>query len=142
MTRIDRGSLFAAGLVAVTLLLGIVCGIALDRWALRPAQRVARPGAMRGDAPRQFDPADARLQFSRRLASQLELTADQQRKVDSLLARQQAEARAVMRETRPRLEEVTARTQAGLRTILTPAQLEKWETLRRERPQRRQRPRP
>jgi hypothetical protein len=142
MTRIDRGSLAAAGLVAVALLLGIVCGIALDRWALRPPQRMARPGVMRGDAPRQFDPASARVQFSRRLASQLELTDEQRRQVDSLLARQQAEARAVMQETRPRLEGITARTQAAIRTILTPAQVEKWEAMRRERPQRRQRPRP
>jgi len=141
MARIDRSSLFAAGVVAVTLLFGIVCGIALDRWALRPAERTARPGVPRGAASPRFDPADSRMQFSRRLARELELTDDQRRRVDSLLARQQVEARAIMRETRPRLEEATARTQAELRTILTPEQIAKWETMRRDRP-RRMRPRP
>ena len=142
MTRIDRSSLFAAGVVIVTLLLGIVCGIALDRWALSPAERTAQRGIPRGPGAPRFDPANDRMQFSRRLARELELTADQRRLVDSLLARQQVEARAIMSETRPRLEEVTARTQSELRAILTPEQVGKWEAMRRDRPARRSRPRP
>ena len=142
MTRIERSSLFAVGVVIVTLLLGIVCGIALDRWALRPAGRVAQRGAPRGDAEPRFDPANTRMQFSRRLARELDLTEDQSRRVDSLLARQQVEARAIMSETRPRLEQLTARTQSELRAILTAGQLAKWEAMRRERPARRMRPRP
>ena len=139
MTRIDRSSLVAAGVVAVTLLLGIVCGIALDRWALRPPERTAQRGMPRGPAAPRFDPANTRMQFSRRLARELELTAEQSRRVDSLLARQQVEARAIMSEARPRLEEVTARTQSELRAILTPEQLARWEAMRRERAPRRMR---
>ncbi len=132
MTRVDRGSLVLAGLAAVTLILGVVGGVALDRWALRPAHRGGR-SAFDGGPGHRFDPARYRTQFTERLARDLELTAEQRVKVESLLTRQQEDARAVMREIRPRLDQVTARTQEDLRGILTSEQLQQWDELKRER---------
>jgi hypothetical protein len=132
MTRTDRGSLMLAGLAAVTLILGVVCGVALDRWVLRPGHRGGR-FAFDGGPGHRFDAARYRTQFTERLARDLELTADQRAKVETLFTRQQEDARAVMREIRPRLDQVTARTQDELQVILTPAQLRRWDELKRER---------
>lgn len=140
MTRLDRGSLSAAAVLVVMLLLGIVSGVALDRWVLRPDRELAtgRSGAM----PRErFDPTRARTRFSGQLAQELGLSAQQQAAVDSLLRLQQVRARTLMRETRPRLREVTAETESGIRAVLTEDQWNRWQELRRERGGRRPPPR-
>ncbi len=132
--RFDRGTVMAAALLLVTLLLGVVGGVALERWALRPQRVGAAPGVMQLPAPRnRFDPARARIQLSARLARQLDLAPEQRVQVDSLLRLQQQEAGALMRGMRPRLDSVTARTQAALTQILTPEQQRKFDALRRRR---------
>jgi hypothetical protein len=140
MTRFDRGSLSAAAVLVVMLLLGILSGVALDRWVLRPDRELAagRSSAM----PRErFDPTRARARFSGQLAQELGLSAGQQAAVDSLLRLQEVRARALMRETRPRLREVTTETEAGIRAVLTQDQWSRWLELRRERGGRRPPPR-
>ncbi|MGE5925967.1 MAG: hypothetical protein ACM357_01330 [Gemmatimonadota bacterium] len=140
MTRLDRGSLVAAAVMVVMLLLGVVSGVALDRWVLRPdrAHVMGRPGGM---ARERFDPARARSRFSGQLARELGLSADQRIVVDSLLRLQQVRARAVMREAQPRLREVTAETERAIRAVLTEDQWNRWQELRRERGARRPPPR-
>lgn len=138
MTRFDRGSLAAAAVMVVMLLLGVVSGIALDRWVLRPerALTMGRPGSM----PRErFDPARARTRFSDQLARELELSAEQRVAVDSLLRLQQMRVRAVMGESQPRLQEVAAETESAIRTVLTDEQWNRWQEIRRERGGRRPR---
>lgn len=122
--------------MVVMLLLGVVSGIALDRWVLRPDREVAmgRPGGM---ARERFDPAQARTRFSGQLARELGLSASQRVVVDSLLRLQQVRARAVMREAQPRLREVTAETETAIRAVLTEDQWNRWQELRRERSGRR-----
>lgn len=140
MTRFDRGSLAAAAVMVVMLLLGVVSGIALDRWVLRPerALTMGRPGAM----PRErFDPARARTRFSDQLARELELSAEQRVAVDSLLRLQQMRVRAVMGESQPRLQEVAAETESSIRAVLTDEQWNRWQEIRRERGGRRPRQR-
>ena len=140
MTRFDRGSLAAASVMIVMLLLGVVSGIALDRWVLRPerALTMGRPGAM----PRErFDPARARSRFSGQLARELGLSEAQRVAVDSLLRQQQLRVRALMRESQPRFREVTVETEAAIRTVLTEDQWNRWQELRRERGGRRATPR-
>ncbi|HEU4829446.1 MAG TPA: hypothetical protein VFT04_09640 [Gemmatimonadales bacterium] len=140
MARFDRGAFAAAAVMVVMLLLGVVSGVALDRWVLQPDREhgVGRSGAM----PRErFDPARARTRFSSQLAEALALTPDQRSAIDSLLRRQQVRARAVMRETQPQLRQVTAETEAGIRAVLSEEQWNRWQELRRERIRRRPPPR-
>jgi hypothetical protein len=140
MTRFDRGSLAAAAVMVVMLLLGVVSGVALDRWVLRPDREHAmgRPGGM---ARERFDPARARSRFSGQLARELGLSPDQRVVVDSLLRLQQVRVRAVMREAQPRLREVTTETETAIRAVLTEDQWARWQELRRERSGRRAPPR-
>jgi hypothetical protein len=141
MTRFDRGTMSAAAVMVVMLLLGVVCGVALDRWVLRPNREMALDRA--GGMPRErFDPARARTRFSGQLAAELGLSAEQRAAVDSLLRQQQVRARAVMRETQPRLREVTVETEAALKAVLTDDQWNRWQEQRRERGRRRPPPRP
>ena len=128
-TRPDRGSLLAAALIVVTLIVGVAGGVALDRWVLRPH----RPGAraqIGWAADGRFDPARVRARASGRLTEELHLTTEQHARVDSLMRRQQREAAGIMGELRPRLDSVTARTQAELRTVLTAEQWQRFESLR------------
>src|SRR5687768_12450395 len=104
MTPVDRNSVLAAGLVVVTLLLGIVSGVALGRWMLRPGGEYVetprgpgRPG-MRG----RFDPVQFKERMSEQLTRELALSVEQRVKVDSILSAQQATSRGVMEEVRPR----------------------------------------
>jgi Spy/CpxP family protein refolding chaperone len=67
------------------------------------------------------------------MAEDLGLTAAQRLRVDSLMRRQQRDAAGIMRELRPRLDSVTARTQAELRTVLTAEQSRRFDSLRAHR---------
>lgn len=138
MAGIERGSLSAAALIVVMLLLGALSGIALDRWVLRPDEPAAAMHDMRM-APGRFDPANVRTRFSRQLADALALSGDQRRAVDSILRLQQERTRAVMRETQPRLRDVVRETETAMRSILTPEQWQRWQELRQERMERRPR---
>lgn len=131
-TRPDRGSLLAAALILVMLLVGMAGGVALDRWVLRPHRAGARAPVGWG-ANGRFDPARVRDRASSRLAEELGLTVEQRARVDSLMRRQQREAAGIMGELRPRLDSVTARTQAELRTVLTAEQWHRFESLRAAR---------
>jgi Spy/CpxP family protein refolding chaperone len=130
-TRLDRGSLLASGLIVVMLLAGMAGGVALDRWILRPHAGGQPPAGWTRDG--RFDPARVRDRAAGRLARDLKLTPEQRTKMDSLMRRQQREAAAVMQSIRPRLDSVTARTQAELRAVLTAAQQQTFDSLRRER---------
>lgn len=138
MSVLDRNSVLAAGLVIVTLLLGMVSGVALDRWLLRPQHEFSGPPRRGGpDGGRgRFDPAQFRTQFGGQLARELALTPAQKRAVDSILGAQQEKSRAVMREMSPRLQQVAESTQAALRQVLTAEQWEKMQKLRQERMRR------
>ena len=132
---LDRNSVLAAGLVVVTLVLGIVSGVALDRWMLRPGREFTerpmpgRPGGMRG----RFDPGQFRERLGAQLTKELRLTEEQRVKVDSILSAQQAKSRGVMEEVRPRLQMVAESTQAAIREVLTPEQQEQLQKVREER---------
>ena len=133
-TRLDRGSLLAAGLIVVMLLVGVAGGVALDRWLLRPRPGARGPAAWMRDG--RFDPARVRDRAAGRLARELHLTAEQRVKLDSLMRLQQRQAAELMQSIRPRLDSVTARTQAELRAVLTESQRRTFDSLRRERPRR------
>lgn len=128
--RFDRGNLLASGMLLVTLLFGVLGGVALDRWVFRPGRHYAgsrAPGTPGGD---RFDPARVRSQASERLTLSLDLSLTQRAQVDSLLRAQQQAAATVMREMRPRLDSITDRTQSAMRAILTPEQYQKLDRMR------------
>ena len=140
MAPLNRDSMLAGVLLLVTLLVGVAAGVAIDRWAFRPDRRARAPGAMMGAAserraPR-LDPVEFRERYTRQLARQLDLSAEQRAIADSLLRLQQQESRAAMRELRPRLDSINRQTEAELRLVLTEAQLERWQKLREARRER------
>ncbi len=123
-----RPRLRATLLLAVALVAGALGGIALERWVLggdsgahhSPEKHVGHVGRLR-------------LRFEQQLARELNLSAEQQTRVDTLLAAQEERSRALMRQFAPQLRTVAAETEAGLREILTAGQWERFEVLRRER---------
>ncbi|HET6233298.1 MAG TPA: hypothetical protein VFE05_24695 [Longimicrobiaceae bacterium] len=122
-------ALAAALLVAVGLL-GVAGGVALDRFALRPADWQMPPPRARG--PSRFSPESAH-RWSRYLARELGLSTQQQARVDSVLLAGQARTRDLAREVHPRFEAITQSTRAQLEAVMTPAQRIKYEDLRKRR---------
>ena len=132
MIRFDRSSLLAGALLVVTLVFGVVGGVALDRWLLRPGAHAAGP---RTSLPRRMgeqraDPVRLRSEFSGQLARALHLTPDQRVRVDSILQRQQSRSRALIRQMAPELRRLADSTRAELRQVLTPEQWERMQQLR------------
>ena len=141
MIRFDRSSLLAAALLVVTLVFGVVGGVALDRWLFRPGAHAAGPRAAlpRRMGDQRADPARLRSEFSGQLARALDLTPDQRVRVDSILQRQQSRSRALMRQMAPELQRLADSTRAELQQVLTPEQWERMQQLRSERTGRRMR---
>ncbi len=123
-----RPRLRATLLLAVALVAGALGGIALERWVLggdsgahhSPEKHVGHVGRLR-------------LRFEQQLARELNLSAEQQARVDTLLAAQEERSRTLMRQFAPQLRTAAAETKAGLREILSPEQWNRFEVLRRER---------
>ena len=57
-----------------------------------------------------------------RLDRELELTAVQHAKIDTVLTRREADLRALMSEARPRFEAIATRTRTEIQSVLTPSQ--------------------
>jgi len=121
----------AVALLVVVGLAGMGVGFAADRLAShneRSGRRAAPPsfGSFRGPGGR-----DAHRDGTReRLARELDLTPEQEVRVDSIIARQMAGFRRLREEMRPRFDSLLADAQAQLESVLTPAQREKLKTLR------------
>lgn len=141
MLRFDRGTLLASALLLVTLVFGVVGGVAIDRWLLRPGTDAAgaRPAFPRRMGEQRFDPARLRSEFGGQLARALDLTPDQRIRVDSILQRQQTRSRMLMRQMAPELQRLADSTRAELRSVLTAEQWERMQQLRPERTGRRMR---
>ena len=141
MIRFDRSSLLAGALLVVTLVFGVVGGVALDRWLLRPGAHAAGPRTAfpRRMGEQRADPVRLRSEFSGQLARALDLTPGQRARVDSILQRQQSRSRALMRQMAPELQRLADSTRAELRQVLTPEQWDRMQQLRSERTGRRMR---
>jgi hypothetical protein len=107
-----------AGLVLLLVALaGIGIGFTLDR-ALAHRRMM---GFMTGDRP-PGPPPGARRWVLDRLDRDLKLTPPQREQIDSVLARREADIRALMIEVRPRFEAISARTRQEIQAVLTPEQ--------------------
>lgn len=143
-----RPRALAVALIAVALLVGLVGGVALDRWVLRPASASAGeplwagpagPGGPGGPGgpPLGERAGRFRARYLQQLARTLDLTPAQRTQVDSLLRAQQLRTRALMRRNAPEMQAITTETNDALRAILTPEQWRRFEQLRHDRLERR-----
>ncbi|HEY5060846.1 MAG TPA: hypothetical protein VII52_04870 [Gemmatimonadaceae bacterium] len=110
----NRASLRGAALLVITFAAGLLAGGAADR-ALATRQLAT---------PHVTLPAPD-------LLDRLDLTADQKRAADSILARSSPRSEAAMREMVPRLAAIADSVNAELAAILTPAQRAKLASMTR-----------
>jgi len=129
----------ALSLLVVVALAGMGLGFAADRLAMRHERDVTRrPGPGPGPG---FGPPDGAGRrgggrrgggdgMRERFARELDLTPDQQRRVDSIMAQQMSDFRRLRESMQPRFDSVIATAQRGLDSVLTAAQREKLKSLR------------
>jgi Spy/CpxP family protein refolding chaperone len=124
----------AVALLVVVALAGMGLGFAADRLALhneRNGSRRAPPPSSFGGSFRGPGREAYRAQGMReRLAQELDLSPEQQRRVDSIMARQTEDFRRLQEAMRPRFDSLLVSAQARLDSVLTPAQRDKLKTLR------------
>ena len=131
----------AVALLVVVGLAGIGLGFAADRLALHNGRNlVHRPapsfGSFRGPGPGGGGGGGGggrdghRDGMRERLARELDLTPEQQRRVDSIMAQQMEDFRRLREAMRPRFDSLLLDAQARLDSVLTPAQREKLKALR------------
>ncbi len=70
-----------------------------------------------------------------RLARELELSAEQERRAEAIVERHRGDIEEAMASARPRLQEIHAEVERELREIMTPEQQREFEALRASRPQ-------
>jgi Spy/CpxP family protein refolding chaperone len=96
----------------------------------RQAQQPASPGGLR-------------LDFLRRMQSELNLTPDQKQRVDAIIRQGQERTRKIMEPVRPQLQEELHKTKAAFRDALTPEQQTRFdELLKQQHPHDPRRPQP
>jgi Spy/CpxP family protein refolding chaperone len=132
----------AIALLCVVALAGMGLGFAADRLALRgqrPEMGRFRGGSGPGPG---FGPPEGRRGrdaggggrrgdgMRERLARDLELTPEQQRRVDSIMGKQMEDFRRIREEMQPRFDSLLVQAQAGLDSVLTRTQRERLKTLR------------
>ena len=127
----------AIALLAVVGLAGIGLGFAADRLALHHERGGRRFGPGDGAGRVMWDGGrgmrDGRHGgegMRERLARALDLTPDQQRRVDSIMSQQTRDFRRIREEMQPRFDSLLLRAQAGLDSVLTPAQRVRLQSLR------------
>ena len=135
--RLRRGATksMALALLVVVGLAGMGLGFAAERLALHRHRFGPLRGERGGFSPNEFGGRRGREGHPRdpmreRLARELDLTPDQQRRVDSIMAQQARDFRRLRAEMQPRFDSLLERAQRGLDSVLTPAQRERLEQLR------------
>lgn len=109
--------------VAGLFLLGILVGAL----AMHLYYAVGSPAHPRFPGPGRAHRPD----FSQRLERELDLTPEQARRIDAILAESRAEGEALHAEMLPRVREQMERTRARIAEVLTPEQRDRFEELNR-----------
>jgi Spy/CpxP family protein refolding chaperone len=78
-------------------------------------------------APTQMTDAEKRAQRVQRLTQELNLTPDQQRQLDTIIASVQAEYKAIRQSTEPQIDQARQKGREQVRAILTAEQKPKFE---------------
>lgn len=116
----SRTRLMGLGLLAAVFVVGALSGAAVDR-AL-DTRDGGRAEARRDDARR--DSGRRRYVFE-----ELDLTADQRARIDSVLEARRMQISAFWDSAGPRMQEIVDSTRAGIRGVLTAEQREEYERL-------------
>ncbi|HEY7877088.1 MAG TPA: hypothetical protein VIC55_02625 [Gemmatimonadaceae bacterium] len=125
----------AAIVVGVTLVAGILVGIGLDRaFFVRsfhggPGARFAPAFGMMTHGPR----LAARQAMRERFARDLQLTPEQQARIDTIMQRRLAAFDSIQEESRPRIRALIVDTRTQIDSILTPEQRERYHALAQRR---------
>lgn len=126
----------AIALLAVVGLAGMGLGFAADRLAMHHERGGSRrfgpggPGFFPPDGRRGHEGRRGGDGMRERLARALDLTPEQQRRVDSIMMQQTRDFRHIREEMQPRFDSLLQRAQAGLDSVLTPAQRARLQSLR------------
>lgn len=126
----------AIALLVIVALAGMGLGFAADRLAMHGRRQDMRRGGPGGAGGPAFGPLEGRHGrrsgdgMRERFAHELDLTPEQQRRVDSIMGQQMADFRRIRSEMQPRFDSLLAKAQARLDSVLTPAQREKLTRLR------------
>jgi Spy/CpxP family protein refolding chaperone len=119
----------AALVLVVALVAGLMIGVMIDRTVLLPRMH----GHFGYDRHGPHGPPRDR-EFRERFARELELTPEQQIRIDSIMDRQGLELRAVRGQVQPQLDSIITRTRRSLDSVLTPEQRKKAEAIRKRHP--------
>ena len=121
---------------------GVLAGVALDRYLLRPRHSPRSwpgmlesgpdggPGRFGTDSARRQGFESMRKRIVERMSGELDLSADQRRQLDSILQDQGAAFEAIRHETEPRLRALVDSSMTAVKQILNPDQQAKWQRLR------------
>jgi len=128
----------ALSLLVVVALAGMGLGFAADRLAIRREREVTRRlgpgpgpfGSLDGGGRRGGGRRGGGDGMRERFAHELDLTPEQQRRVDSIMAQQMSDFRRLRESMQPRFDSIIATAQGRLDSVLTPAQREKLKSLR------------
>ena len=107
---------------------GVAAGVALDQ-SMSQSRHLGF--LARGTAFRPPPNRHPRSELLDRHDASLDLTGEQRVRVDSVLARREAEMRALRNQVRPRFDSIAGRTRTDLLQILTPEQRARFEELGR-----------
>lgn len=118
MSPLRSSRLLAAIVILLVGLAGIAIGAAIDRAVEHRRMMSYSVGGRVPGGP----PPEARKWVVSRLQSELDLTPAQRLQVDSVLARREADVRALMLEMRPRFEAISSRTRRDIQASLSPDQ--------------------
>jgi Spy/CpxP family protein refolding chaperone len=77
--------------------------------------------------PQQLSDAERRAQKVQRLTQELDLSSEQQKQLDAIMASVQAEYKAIHQSTDPQIEQARHKGRERIRAILTPEQKPKFE---------------
>jgi Spy/CpxP family protein refolding chaperone len=100
-------------------------------WTARPGPAPGM-GAGAGAGPWRFE-ARPGERYGERLASSLELSAEQRAAIDSIVMSEQQRVRELTAEVQPRFRAIAAETRLRIEDVLTPEQRERLRGLRQER---------
>jgi Spy/CpxP family protein refolding chaperone len=117
-----RRSRLVAGVVIVLVFLA---GGAVGFFLHHAMPRRGFPGLAIGGPPA-GPPPEVKGWMLKRLDRDLDLTAAQHARIDTVLTRREADLRALMAEARPRFEAIATRTRTEIKAVLTPAQQEEF----------------
>jgi Spy/CpxP family protein refolding chaperone len=128
-----RARLLGLALLALTFVAGALAGAAFSRTLVAREPQPAAASAAGAPCP----PRDGG--GTPRILRELDLTAEQQRRIDAITARRRVQMDAFWNGEGRRLRAIVDSTRAEIRAVLTPAQAAEYDRLREEHRRRKHR---